>query len=52
MDYTREFLLATAVGLMGYATTLIKEDFWQGFLLTVLSVAIFIGRGFYKKYFK
>jgi hypothetical protein len=50
MDYTKEFLLASATGLMAYAMTLIQQNFWQGFILIVFAVALFVGRGFYKKY--
>ncbi len=52
MDYTKEFLLASATGLMAYAMNLIQKDFWQGFILIVTAVLLFIGRGFYKKYFE
>lgn len=50
MDYTKEFLLASATGLMAYAMTLIQKDFWQGLILIILAVSLFVGRGFYKKY--
>ena len=50
MDYTKEFLLTASVGLMAYAMTLIQTNFWQGIILVSISTAMFVGRGFYKKY--
>jgi len=50
MDYTKEFLLASATGLMGYSMTLYPDNFWQAFTLTITATALFVGRGLYKKY--
>ena len=51
MDYTKEFLLSVSVVFVSAGTTVISEHFVEGVILLLLGVAVFFGRGFYKKYF-
>jgi hypothetical protein len=50
MDYTKEFLLTVATIFVSTGVMIIKTSIWQGVGLLLLGVAVFFGRGFYKKY--
>jgi len=50
MDYTKEFLLTVATIFVSTGVVIINSSMWQGIILLLLGVAVFFGRGFYKKY--
>jgi len=50
MNYTKELLLSVATVLVSTGVIAIKNNVWQGTLLLLIGVAVFVARGFYKKY--
>jgi hypothetical protein len=50
MDYTKELLLSVATIFVSTGVAVIQNNIWQGTVLLLIGVAVFIGRGFYKKY--
>jgi hypothetical protein len=50
MDYTKELLLSVATIFVSTGVAVIQSNIWQGTILLLIGVAVFIGRGFYKKY--
>ncbi|MFH0892450.1 MAG: hypothetical protein V1867_06760 [Candidatus Falkowbacteria bacterium] len=50
MDYTKELLLSVATIFVSTGVAVIQGNIWQGSVLLLIGVAVFIGRGFYKKY--
>jgi hypothetical protein len=51
MDYAKELLLTVATVLVSTGVTVIQTNIWSGAFLLLAGALIFIGRGFYKKYF-
>jgi len=51
MDYTKELLLSVATILVSTGVAVIQNNAWQGVVLLMIGVVVFVGRGFYKKYF-
>ena len=52
MDYKKELLLSVATIFVSTGVVLIQANVWQGTSLLLIGVAVFVGRGFYKKYIK
>lgn len=50
MDFTKELLLTGATALMSVGVVQVANVWWQGLILILASAALFVGRGFYKKY--
>ena len=50
MDYTKELLLFCATTVVGVGATVINQNIWTGVGLLLVGAALFVGRGFYKKY--
>ena len=50
MDYTKELLLSVATIFVSTGVAVIQSNIWQGTILLLIGVVVFIGRGFYKKY--
>lgn len=50
MDYTKELLLSVATIFVSTGVAVIQSNIWQGTVLLLIGVVVFIGRGFYKKY--
>lgn len=51
MDYTKELLLTVATVLVSTGVTVIQTKIWPGAVLLLAGALVFMGRGFYKKYF-
>lgn len=51
MDYSKELLLFVATTFVGIGSSLIQTKLVEGTVLLLLGAAVFVGRGFYKKYF-
>lgn len=52
MDYTKELLLFVATTLVSAGATTIAQNVYVGAGLLIAGAIVFVGRGFYKKYFK
>jgi len=50
MNYTKELLLSVATVFVSTGVLVIKTNIWQGTALLLIGVAVFVLRGFYKKY--
>jgi len=50
MDYSKELLLFVATTLVGAGIQQISTNLWIGVSLLLIGAAIFVLRGFYKKY--
>ena len=51
MDYSKELLLFVATTFVGVGASQITENVYLGSALLLSGAVVFIGRGFYKKYF-
>jgi len=51
MDYSKELLLFVATTLTTVGATQITQNIYVGAGLLILGALVFVGRGFYKKYF-
>ena len=50
METGKEILLFVATTIVSVGAVIINTHIWQGVALLVIGAAIFVGRGYYKKY--
>jgi len=49
MDYAKELLLSVATIFVSTGVASIQSNIWQGTILLLIGVGVFVLRGFYKK---
>jgi len=50
MNYTKELLLSVATIFVSTGVAVIQVNIWQGTVLLLIGVGVFVLRGFYKKF--